>query len=574
MLSFPEIEKGTDGIYIPYEIKDNSEYSGKTDQKLFFGNRSCGIEVTIASDIVETGFITRYSDIVAAETYGLSDRQSVRLKCIRNAIEPPCNRVVELEIVAPDYMSELIMERFRLAFEDLSPSGEKLNEVTRVAMNKLSRCRWADAAADAEYVLKFRIDDIDSLLITGIACGTTGDWRGAKKNLLKVVERSPHNYDAWYNLGLAYRSGSDNRTALHCFDRALEIDPENHAVYFMKGKVLEETGREEEALESYRYAVKFSPDMVDDWSNRGMNFIAEAKEALVRLGFPWRGDEELPVPDGIDLSEDLLRASFSGDVRRIAMLLKKGASPDCRSSEKQMHGRTPLIVAAINGYTTAVIYLLEHGADIRLTDSGGCGVLGSAIEWGGSCEMVRLLIERGADINSRDPYGRSLILNYHSLNDPVMLDMLVSAGADINAVDEYGANGLLCAASSGTVQAVKFFIEHGLDVNSCNSSGYTALMTAASAGNIELINLLVGNGADVNSHDSEGKTALIYSIECTDPEVTATLIVAGTDVNVRDNMGRSAIDILMEYGKRDDMESFRRCVDLLVNAGAELIPED
>ncbi len=574
MLSFPDIEKGADGRYIPYEFRESPEGSGHTGKKLFFGNRSCGIEVTILPDVAEYDSTADSSDVITAETYGLSDRQSVRVECIRYAGEPLCNRVLELELAVPDDMAELLTGMFMKTFEDISPEADKLNAVTQSGMKRLSEKRFEDAADDAEYVLKFRPDDVESLMILGIACGATGDWRGAKKNFLKVVERSPDNYGAWYNLGLAYRSGSDNRSALHCFDRVLETDPHNHAAYFMKGRIFEETGREDEAVESFRYAVKFSPAPGDAWMDRGMNYTGEASEALARLGFPWRGDEELPVPDGIDLNEDIMHAASAGDVRRISGLIKRGASPDHRSSDIGMHGRTPLIVAAINGHAGAVKYLLEHGADIHFTDSGGCGVLGSVVEWGVDREMVRLLIEAGADANGRDPYGRPILLNNRSLNDPEMLELLVSSGADINAVDECGANGLLCAAAYGTTNAARFFIEHGLDVNSINGSGHTALMAAAGAKNIELMKLLIEEGADLNASNSEGKTALIYSIDYADAVITAMLVAAGTDVNARDNLGRSAIDILMEYGRRDDMEAFRRCIDILVSAGAELVRED
>lgn len=59
--------------------------------------------------------------------------------------------------------------------------------------------------------------------------------------------------------------------------------------------------------------------------------------------------------------------------------------------------------------------------------------------------------------------------------------------------------------------------------------------------------------------------------EKSDPEAVALLIAAGADVNARDSMGRSAMDIILDSGRRDDMEAFRKCVDLLTDAGAELL---
>jgi ankyrin repeat protein len=68
-------------------------------------------------------------------------------------------------------------------------------------------------------------------------------------------------------------------------------------------------------------------------------------------------------------------------------LLDKGADVNAKSGDQ---GRTPLIVAVLGGYTDIVRALLERGADINEKDNSGKTALELAEE--------RLQGERGAKI--------------------------------------------------------------------------------------------------------------------------------------------------------------------------------
>lgn len=570
LISFPDVPRDENGGFLPFEESDNSTETVR-ELKKYFGNRNTGIEVRLTRFEKTETTATGAADRVIVETYGLPDRSIILVDALRASGESKHSRIIELHLTAPQLKAAALIELFKERFDNSNPDQEKINSLKKDALLKLDLGEWISAAEISGYILKHRERDPDALIILGSAKVGQGDWRSGKKMLLRAVESTPEIPEAWYNLGLAYMEGSDSGSALHCFEKTLECDPRNHAAYYMKGVILEETGREDEAVTAYMYAAKYSPGTHKGRMKTGRFFTPQVSDALERLGHPWRGDEELPDPEGVDINEDLVSAASAGDLKSIGKLLKKGALPDYRSHQNSMHGRTPLIAAALNGNTGAVKYLLDHGAGVNATDEKGNTPLGSVIEWSGEADIVRLLVEHGANVNGKDPYGRSLVLNERTVADPVLLKILADAGADLNVSGDNGTGGLYSAVAAGNLESALFFIEHGADMNYRSRSGTTPVMAAIHKGGGEMLRLLLDKGSSPGIPDNEGRTPLMAASEKSDPEAVALLIAAGADVNARDSMGRSAMDIILDSGRRDDMEAFRKCVDLLTDAGAELL---
>src|SRR6266568_8657223 len=78
-------------------------------------------------------------------------------------------------------------------------------------------------------------------------------------------------------------------------------------------------------------------------------------------------------------SEDLIEAAKRGDLERVKRILE---TDDRLANLKDESGATPLHYAAMNGYRQIVQLLLERGADINSTDSQfGATPTGWAIEY-------------------------------------------------------------------------------------------------------------------------------------------------------------------------------------------------
>ena len=144
---------------------------------------------------------------------------------------------------------------------------------------------------------------------------------------------------------------------------------------------------------------------------------------------------------------------------------------------KSLIPRISNIDTACHGFIADLIAADERRAECMDVDDT---VLMCAARNGGDIEMVKFLVENGANVNASNSHGQNAVLMaVHSQNAEI-IDFLASKGANVNA---------------------KYFNEADSDM--------TALMQAAFAGNIEIVETLIRNGADVNAKSGKGVTALL-----------------------------------------------------------------
>ena len=126
----------------------------------------------------------------------------------------------------------------------------------------------------------------------------------------------------------------------------------------------------------------------------------------------------------------------------------------CELDETNDESQTALMVAAVRGDQTTVDNLLEAGARTDLQDSGGGTALTYAVR-SGAIDIVRLLLDRGADANEeawRIIRHRSFYNTSRNQRDPV----------------------LVVGAKKGHDAVCQVLLENGADVNRRSSSGRTA----------------------------------------------------------------------------------------------------
>src|SRR5262249_10855251 len=135
---------------------------------------------------------------------------------------------------------------------------------------------------------------------------------------------------------------------------------------------------------------------------------------------------------------------------------------------------TALHRAVQNGCLELVQALLDAGADVNCADKSKWTPLIFAACVSASPECVRLLIERGADVNAIGPDGKTAFhfTCWHGIGE--MAKTLLQAGADLNAADDAGNTALLLAVSSAHDQVVEWLLNSGSDINRRNRAGKTA----------------------------------------------------------------------------------------------------
>jgi ankyrin repeat protein len=178
----------------------------------------------------------------------------------------------------------------------------------------------------------------------------------------------------------------------------------------------------------------------------------------------------------------LHEASTVSNVQMIEALLKAGANPNAAYGA----GETPLMTAARTGNVASVKTLLAHGADINATEEfrGQTALIWATTE--NHPEVVKLLIERGANVN-----GRTTKLEFGNPK--------TSAGGVLMDRAEGALTPLFFAAREGHVETAQVLLASGADINATEGQyGFTPLMTAIYNGHYDFAGMLLGKGAGVN----------------------------------------------------------------------------
>ena len=243
----------------------------------------------------------------------------------------------------------------------------------------------------------------------------------------------------------------------------------------------------------------------------------------------------------------LLAAFTKKDINVALSLLQQGANVNILDESN----RSPLHRAAEGGLIDIADLLLKHDAtDVDLPDFSGNSAL-SIASYNGQMEIVRLLLQRGADVNLRNGSGTS---SFHQAAKNGHLDIaryLLECGADIDSCDKDGQTPLHSASQQGHIEIAELLIQHGTDVGSCDNNGWTPLHRASSRGHAAMAELLIRRGADLGSRNNDSWTPLHLAALWGHFETVKLLLECGADRNIRDDKNKTPSDLASDNNKLD-----------------------
>ncbi|QJW93469.1 ankyrin repeat domain-containing protein [Frigoriglobus tundricola] len=209
--------------------------------------------------------------------------------------------------------------------------------------------------------------------------------------------------------------------------------------------------------------------------------------------------------------------------------------------------------------------VLDAGADVRYVRPHGYTVLIDVLysqsirEEEQLIPVLRLLIERGADLNVISDYGESALRVSSRLGWFEAVGVLLDAGADPGPLHW---SPLHRAVALGTVADVRRRLECGDDLSARDWWERTPWLLSLQTRDVAKAELLLAAGADPNDRGRCGKPSLLFAAESNDPAVLRWLLETGVDPNIADEFGGTPLIVAAGNGDAE-------CVRLLLDAGAD-----
>jgi ankyrin repeat protein len=200
---------------------------------------------------------------------------------------------------------------------------------------------------------------------------------------------------------------------------------------------------------------------------------------------------------------------------------------------------TPLIQAAENANLHDLQTALTDGANVNTRNDKNATALMLA-SMGGYTEIVKLLLNKGADVNVKEPTnGRTALMMASEKGYAEIVKYLLVKGADANIRDtKNGATALMWASQRGHTEIVRLLLDKGADVNAKAAiDGGTSLMLAAENNHPEVVKILLDNGADANIKNKNGVTASWLASYKGYNNIAEMLLAKGSNVNDKNNKG-------------------------------------
>ncbi|XP_065648825.1 transient receptor potential cation channel subfamily A member 1 isoform X2 [Hydra vulgaris] len=157
--------------------------------------------------------------------------------------------------------------------------------------------------------------------------------------------------------------------------------------------------------------------------------------------------------------------------------------------------------------------LLDEGASLNFTDCYGQSVFFAIVrDW--HVNVASFAIEKRADVNHKDKYGRTPLHLAAAIDYSAMIEILIKNGALIDAVttgEEQSA--LHYAARYNAIHSIEVLISHGAKLDSVDFLLRTPLHVAVEFGSHKAVKYFLEIGVPVGTYDSYGNSAVGLMVE-------------------------------------------------------------
>lgn len=262
--------------------------------------------------------------------------------------------------------------------------------------------------------------------------------------------------------------------------------------------------------------------------------------------------------EGGEYGNALQAACSEGRDNIARILLEKGANINAEGGE---YGNA-LQAACFKGRDKIARILLEQGANVNAEG----GFFGNALQaacFEGRDKIARILLEKGANVNAEGRFfgnalqaacfeGRDKIATNGKLE---IVRLLLDNGADISVADNNGCTPLYSASSNGHLGVVRLLLDNGADIILADKRACTPLHGASENGHVEVVKLLLQSlEASIDTRDDTGRTPLFLAAARGRSEVLRLLLSCNALANVNDRYNATPLCAAIRNGHREAVE--------------------
>ncbi|KAF7179729.1 hypothetical protein CNMCM7691_008779 [Aspergillus felis] len=322
-------------------------------------------------------------------------------------------------------------------------------------------------------------------------------------------------------------------------------------------------------LQMIELLLRLPDDFQIEWSESGIDLLGWAvQEGHIPAAKLLLARGILLTKPRSNWTSALHIAAAKGFLELVQIMVEAGADLTARNGK----GLTPLMVACYNKQRVVAAYLTEQmrRKDLDIHDSRQLTAVHYAIMMAKDINMVRLLLDRGADPNLCPPNSLSALYAAICANCPDIAGCLLDAWArpandgeireiwyititrdfrglisrlidnevDPNITIVHGYTPLHLAVQQNRSDAVEELLKGGVNPN-CVIDVFqlSPLHMASSQGLGQITGQLLENGADVNARACDGATPLLHAARSLREDIVKILLHSGGNPDLGDAYG-------------------------------------
>ncbi|XP_022094133.1 ankyrin repeat, PH and SEC7 domain containing protein secG-like isoform X1 [Acanthaster planci] len=265
-----------------------------------------------------------------------------------------------------------------------------------------------------------------------------------------------------------------------------------------------------------------------------------------------------------DSTHELMEAAEKGDASVVRRVLKE-SSADMNFGHSGDY-RTALLRACQYGQVDVVKELLEAGADTSIRTVKNRTLLHEACV-GGHPKVLELLLDRFDDIDAVDAEGQSACHVAGFQGELECLQVLAEKGADTSLEDKNLKSPAHLAAERNHPRILSYLLSKGVDIETSDRLGRRPTHYAAIHGGLESLILFVQGNCDTLATDNAGCIPAHFAAKKDHLDCLRFLVKHGTDLAARDGSGRTLAHMAAQSGAMT-------CLHWLFEKGADALAKD